>query len=97
MWWKLVWRMIYERKIGLAFLQEFPSIGGGPFDHDDVFMFAKSTVHLAVNAIHEVFEEEDLPLKSLDDFRDNINYITNVNVNSGIINMINSAIGNSNK
>jgi hypothetical protein len=35
LWWKLIWRITYERKFGLAFRQEFPGkIGNGPFDYE---------------------------------------------------------------
>ncbi|MFM7640008.1 MAG: hypothetical protein ACKO45_00390 [Cyanobium sp.] len=74
LWWKIIWRINYEKKIWLAMRQEHPGkIGIGPFDLDDIFMFSKSTLHLAVMTIREVFEEEGLPIESLDYFIQQIN------------------------
>lgn len=80
LWWKIVWRMNYEKKFWLALRQEHPGkIGIGPFDDDDIIMFSKSTLHLAVRAIRDVFSEENLPIDSLDRFIQNINNTTIVN------------------
>jgi hypothetical protein len=80
LWWKIFWRMSYEKRFWLALRQEHPGkIGIGPFDDDDVIMFSKSTLHLAVRAIRDVFSEEDLPIESLDRFIQNINNTTIVN------------------
>lgn len=79
MWWKLAWRSFYEKSIVLALRQEFPGkrIGSsGSFDADDIVLFSKSTLHLIVDSIREIFKEEDLPLDSLDDFIENISNIT---------------------
>ncbi len=97
-WWKLFWRMSYEKNVMLAIRQEFPgAIGGGPFDSDDVFMFSKSTVSLILPTVRKVFEEESLPLESLDAFIQQINNVTQINTEGGAISMIDSAIGTNNK
>jgi hypothetical protein len=59
-------------------------------------MFAKSTVHLAVMTIRDVFSEESLPIDSLDSFIQSINNIT-IDTGGGALNMIGSAIGIGNK
>lgn len=94
-WWKLIWRTFYEGNLGLAFRQEFPgAIGGGPFDYDDVIMFAKSAAHLSVTKIRDVFEEEGLPVDSLDLFIQNINNSSfSIDTGGGSINAIGSNIG----
>jgi hypothetical protein len=93
-WWKLLWRTFYEGNLGLAFRQEFPgAIGGGPFDYDDVIMFAKSAAHLSVTKIRDVFEEEGLPVDSLDSFIQNIN---NVSIGGSINASGSVVIGNKN-
>lgn len=101
LWWKIIWRMNYEKRIWLALRQEHPGkIGIGPFDLDDVMMFSKSTLHLAVMEIRNVFEEEDLPIECLDHFIQQINnYGDNYSVSSGggSLSMTNSAIGAGNK
>ncbi|MBE9063945.1 FHA domain-containing protein [cf. Phormidesmis sp. LEGE 11477] len=97
-WWKLFWRIGYEKNVMLAIRQEFPGIiGGGPFDYDDVFMFSKSTVSLIVKTVRNVFEEEKLPLESLDAFIQQINNVTQINTEGGAISMVNSAVGTDNK
>ncbi|MFK8185251.1 MAG: FHA domain-containing protein [Phormidesmis sp.] len=97
-WWKLFWRISYEKNVMLAIRQEFPgTIGGGPFDYDDVFMFSKSTVSLIVKTVRNVFEEEKLPLESLDAFIQQINNVTQINTEGGAISMVNSAVGTDNK
>lgn len=97
-WWKLFWRISYEKNVMLAIRQEFPgTIGGGPFDYDDVFMFSKSTVSLIVTTVRNVFEEENLPLESLDTFIQQINNVTQINTEGGAISMVNSAVGTDNK
>ena len=98
LWWKLVWRAIYEKRIWLAVRQEFPGqIGGVPYDFDDVFMFSKSTVNLVTKTIREVFEEEGLPVEDLNTFIQQINNVTNVSTEGGAISMIGSALGAGNK
>jgi hypothetical protein len=77
LWWKIVWRMNYEKKPWLALRQEHPGkIGLGPFDSDDVIMFSKSTVHLAVTTVRDVFGEVGLPVDSLDEFIVSINNLS---------------------
>lgn len=94
---KLIKRIIYERNIGLALRQEFPGIIGlGPFDTDDIMMFAKSTLHTAVISVRHVFKEEGLPVESLDLFAENINNIT-ISTGGGLLNMAGSIIGIKNK
>ncbi len=97
MWWKLFWRTAYEDgQFGLALRQEFPGdLGSDLFNIDDISMFSKSTLYLATDAIHKVFEEEGLPLESLDNYINQINNITNVNTEGG--NIVNAAIGVANK
>jgi hypothetical protein len=97
LWWKIVWRMNYEKKPWLALRQEHPGkIGLGPFDSDDVIMFSKSTVHLAVTTVRDVFGEVGLPVDSLDEFIVSINNLsidnsTKVDNRGGTI--MHSAIG----
>jgi hypothetical protein len=77
LWWKIFWRFKYERKLWLAIRQEHPGrIGFGPFDSDDVIMFSKCTVHLAVTTVRDVFKESGLPVDSLDEFILSINNIS---------------------
>ena len=100
LWWKIVWRMLYERKIWLALRQEHPGkIGIGPFDYDDVVMFSKSTLHLAVMAIRDVFDEEGLPIESLDYFIQQINTGDSYSFDTGggSLSMANVALGKGNK
>lgn len=101
LWWKIVWRMNYEKKPWLALRQEHPGkIGLGPFDSDDVIMFSKSAVHLAVTTVRDVFGEVGLPVDSLDEFIVSINNLsidnsTKVDNRGGAI--MHSAIGIGNK
>jgi hypothetical protein len=87
LWWKIFWRVGYEKNLWLAIRQEHPGkIGHGPFDSDDIIMFSKCAVHLAVGSVREVFEEVGLPVKSLDAFVSNINNISIDNRGSTMIN-----------
>jgi hypothetical protein len=84
----------------LAIRQEHPGkIGFGPFDSDDVIMFSKCTVHLAVTTVRDVFKEFDLPVDSLDEFIVGINNITidnSIKVDNRGGSIAHSAVGSSN-
>jgi hypothetical protein len=100
LWWKIIWRFNYEKKLWLAIRQEHPGkIELGPFDSDDVIMFSKCAVHLAVTSVRDVFKEFDLPVESLDEFIVSINNFSidnsyKVDNRGGSIS--NSTVGNSN-
>jgi hypothetical protein len=100
LWWKIIWRVNYEKKLWLAIRQEHPGkIGFGPFDSDDVIMFSKCTVHLAVTTVRDVFKEFDLPVDSLDEFILGINNITidnSIKVDNRGGSIAHSAVGASN-
>jgi hypothetical protein len=100
LWWKIIWRVFYEKKLWLAIRQEHPGkIGFGPFDSDDVIMFSKCTVHLAVSTVRDVFKEFDLPVDSLDEFIGGINNITidnSIKVDNRGGSIAHSAVGTSN-
>lgn len=100
LWWKIIWRVNYEKKLWLAIRQEHPGkIGFGPFDSDDVIMFSKCTVHLAVTTVRDVFKEFDLPVDSLDEFIVGINNITidnSIKVDNRGGSIAHSAVGASN-
>jgi hypothetical protein len=98
LWQKLVRRIRIEENIILALRQEFPgSLRNGPFDLDDVLMFVKSTLHTAVDSVRQVFEEEGIPLESLDEFARNINNNINISTQGGTLSMVGSMIGMGNK
>lgn len=84
--------------ISLALRQAFPGgLNAGSFNTDDIIMFVKSTLHMATMAIRDVFEQEDLPIDSLDAFVQNINNINNISTSGGGLYMYNSAVGSNNK
>lgn len=94
-WWKLVWRIRYEGKVGLAFRQEFPGgIGNDLFNLDDIAMFSQSAVSLIVPTMKQVFEEEGLPTEQLEEYAARINNIT---VDTGGGNILGGAIGMNNQ
>ena len=100
LWWKIIWRFNYEKKLWLAIRQEHPGkIELGPFDSDDVIMFSKCAVHLAVTSVRDVFKEFDLPIESLDEFIVSINNFS-IDNSSKVDNrggsISNSTVGNSN-
>ncbi len=98
-WWKLFWRVQYEGKFWLALRQEFPDkVGSDSFDTDDILMFSKTTLHMAITAIRTVFQEEGIPLDSLDYYASSINSVSNISINTGggAFEMIGSALGNAN-
>lgn len=74
-WWEAFRRIIQNKgEILFSLRQAFRSFSDfGTFNIDDVLMFLKPTLHTAVLAVRDVLKEEGLPVKSLDDFAQNIN------------------------
>jgi hypothetical protein len=98
-WWKLFWRVQYEGKFWLALRQEFPGkVESDSFDSDDTLMFSKTTLHMAIRVIRDVFQEEEIPLDSLDYYASSINNVSNISISTGggAFEMIGSALGNAN-
>jgi hypothetical protein len=74
-WWETIRRMIQNKgNVLFSLRQAFRNSSDfGTFNSDDILMFLKPTLQTAVLAIREVFQEEGLPVKSLDDFAQTIN------------------------
>lgn len=78
-WGGLIQRVLQVGDIKTALRLEFnKSLDLGSFNLDDVVMFIKSTLHTTVTSIRDVFEQEGLPIETLDAFVQNIN-VSNVN------------------
>ena len=99
-WGGLIQRVIQVGDIQTALRLEFnKALDLGSFNRDDVVMFIKSTLYTTLTSIRDVFEQEGLPIESLDAFIQTINtsnFITNVDSGGGAITMSNSSIGVSN-
>ena len=96
-WRRLIQRILQLGDIGMACRLEFNKINDvGSFNFDDIIMFVKSSLFMTVTSIRDVFEQEGLPIESLNAFIQSINNI-NVNTSGGNINMTNSTIGVANK
>ncbi|MEH2147491.1 hypothetical protein [Nostoc sp.] len=78
-WAGLIQRILEVGDIKTALRLEFnKALDLGSFNLDDVGMFIKSTLHITVTSIQDVFEQEGLPVETLDAFVQNIN-VSNVN------------------
>lgn len=68
-----------HRNIGLAIRQAFNRIPReDSFNVDDVFMFFKSVLPTVLFSIREVFSENGIATKTLDEFIANVNNVTNI-------------------
>ncbi len=96
MWSKVSKRWSYEGSFGLALRQEFPGrMVFSAFDEDDILMFIKTTLHTALGSIEQVFQEEGLPIDSLDAFMKQVDSgsTTVINNHGGSIDMRGAAVG----
>ncbi|HEU4321897.1 MAG TPA: hypothetical protein VFS21_02000 [Roseiflexaceae bacterium] len=49
------------------------------FNADDVFMFLKSVLPIVIESIRQVFEENNIDVKTLDEFATVVNNVNNIN------------------
>ena len=96
MWEKVNNRLRYGESLRVALRQEFPGkIKFNAFDEDDILMFIKTTLHAALGSIEQIFQEEGLPIDSLDSFMKQVDVgsTTVVNNYGGSIDMRGAAVG----
>ena len=84
LWLKMIQRVNNESNLMLALRQEFPGgIVEGPFDLDDILMFAKSTIQKSITAVVDIFIEEEISIEALGKYAVTVNNVTVNNTNSG--------------
>ena len=84
LWLKMIQRVKNESNLMLALRQEFPGgIVEGPFDLDDILMFAKSTIQRSITAVVDIFIEEEISTEALGKYAVTVNNVTVNNTNSG--------------
>lgn len=100
--WFVLWldviRGFYQHKdLMLAFRQVFNHVpNDDTFNLDDILMFFKSVLPIITYTIRDVFEENGIEVKTLDEFISNINNVM-INTSGGSISMSNSTIGQANR
>lgn len=101
--WFLLWldviRGFYQHSnIGLAFRQAFNHVpNDDTFNSDDILMFFKGVLPAIIDTIRDVFTENNIEVKTLDEFEARIISNVTINTSGGNISMSQSAIGTANR
>lgn len=79
-WLDLIRSSFYYMNISLALREVFGDFSENEsFNADDVFMFLKSVLPIVIESIRQVFEENNIDVKTLDEFATVVNNVNNIN------------------
>ncbi len=80
MWLDLIRGFFYHRNLRIALRESFNSFAEDEsFNADDVFMFLKSILPIVIESIQQVFKENNIDIRMLEDFARVVNNINNIN------------------
>jgi|GEM_PF-3806503 len=80
LWLDVIRGVSQHKNLPLAFRESFNHLPvGESFNLDDIFMFLKSVLPTVIYSIREVFKENGIDVRTLDEFITNINNINSIN------------------